>query len=282
MALSIFPGCLAAYRFPEYEKSASLVLEALGMAPVFVDLFTCCGSQVAESADDMFLLATGIRNLAIAQARSVNTLVCLCGSCAYELLRARERAANPFTEARINLMLAKEGLRYDAADPPIVKHILEILGTGRPRGLLERLCSRKMNFPVAVQEPCNAFSPARLHPDLEGKASLLRGLVGLTGVECVDFEYEKRCCGGTMLAFDESVGKSLTALRHRALEKCGARLIATACPNCHSVYSVYSRPGRIPPALFVTQMIGLSMGMTPTDVGLRRHMDQRALSELFG
>lgn len=291
MAVSIFPGCLAAYRFPEYEKSASLVLGALGMPPVFVGSFTCCGSQVAESADDMFLLALGARNLAIAQAHGVDTLVCLCGSCTYELLRAKERIGNPFTEARINRMLAPEGLRYDAEKPLRVKHVLEILLLERAVGRLGRFCTRKIGVRAAVQEPCNAFRPERLHPGLGGVCSPLRDTAAIAGVDRVEFQYEKRCCGGTMLAFDEQVGMEMGSVRYRALEKSGAQAVITACPNCHSVYHVYSKSAAgksaagvscLPPAIFITQLLGLSMGMTFSDMCLDRHMDRKALSELLG
>ena len=282
MTAGIFPGCLVAYRFPEYEKSASLVLEALGMTPVFVDSFTCCGSQVAESADEMFLLALGARNLAIAQSRGLDTLVCLCGSCTYELLRAKERIGNPFTAARVNKVLEPEGLRYDAGKPLYVKHILEILHFERMSGNLEKLCTRRVELSTAVQEPCNVVRPVRLHQDLGGECSLLRDMAVQAGARCLPFEYEKRCCGGTMLAFDEQAGMALSSLRYRALEKCGAQAIVTACPNCHSVYYVYSRPSRLPPAIFVTQLLGLSMGMTPSETGLDRHMDRKVLSALLG
>lgn len=291
MAVSIFPGCLAAYRFPEYEKSACLVLGALGMLPVFVDSFTCCGSQVAESADDMFLLALGARNLAIAQAHGLDTLICLCGSCTYELVRAKERIGNPFTEARINRMLAPEGLRYDCTKPLQIKHILEILHLEGAAGRLDALCTRRIRIRAAVQEPCNAFRPERLHPGLGGECSFLRDTAIIAGVECSDFQYEKRCCGGTMLAFDEQVGMELGSLRYRALEKSGAQAVITACPNCHSVYYVYPRAGawkssadgfRLPPAVFVTQLLGLSMGMSFSHMCLDRHRDRKALTELLG
>jgi heterodisulfide reductase subunit B len=284
----IFPGCLVAYRFPEYEKSASLVLEALGIPRVFVDSFTCCGSQVAESADEMFLSALGARNLAIAQAHDVDTVICLCGSCTYELLRARERMGNPLNLARVNEMLKPEGLFYDARKPPQVRHILEILDAV-PRKV-EGLCSTKIRVEAAVQEPCNVLRPAHLHPALEGRSSLLRGITAWSGAGCVQFDYENRCCGGTMLAFDEPVGMDLASLRYRALEKCDAQVIVTACPNCHSVYYVYPRAvdkkygkagSRLPPAIFITQLLGLSMGLSFSEVGLDRHMDRKHLARLL-
>lgn len=288
MSACIFPGCLVAYRFPEYEKSASLVLDALGVDQVFVDCFTCCGSQVAESADEMFLLALGARNLAIAQSHGADTVICLCGSCTYELLRAKERLGNPMNLARVNEMLKPEGLYYDVRNPLQVKHILEVLDA-LPRKL-EGLCGNKISVGAAVQEPCNALRPAYLHPALDGRSSLLRDITAWTGADCARFEYENRCCGGTMLAFDEPVGMDLASLRYHALEKCDAQIIVTACPNCHSVYYVYPRavnkkygkPGsRLPPAVFITQLLGLSMGMTFSEVGLDRHMDRKYLVKLL-
>lgn len=264
------------------------MLDELGVHQIFVDCFTCCGSQVAESADDMFLSALGARNLAIAQAHGVDTVICLCGSCTYELLRAKERMGNPMNLARVNEMLKPEGLFYDARKPLQVKHILEVLDAF-PREL-DALCKRKFGVGAAVQEPCNAIRPAHLHPALNGRSSLLRYITVWTGVDCVQFEYENRCCGGTMLAFDEPVGMELASLRYHALEKCDAQIVITACPNCHSVYYVYPRAvdkkygkagSRLPSAVFITQLLGLSMGMTFSEVGLDRHMDRKYLVKLL-
>ena len=291
MAAAIFPGCLVAYRFPEYEKSARLVLEALGIEPRFVSEFTCCGSQVAESEDEVFLLALGARNLAMAQARGVDTLICLCGSCTYELLRARDRMKNPFNAARINEMLAREGLAYSPENAPRVRHILEVLSSGQEGALLRERCVHDIPLRLALQEPCNAVRPARLHPELGEDPSLLREITALTGAEIVDFPYEKRCCGGTMLAFDESVGMELASLRYKALEATGAHGMITACPNCQSVYAVYPvvvdkrygrRDSRLPPPVFITQVLGLSMGLDFHDLGLGRHRDRKKLLELLG
>jgi len=285
----IFPGCLVAYRFPEYEKSASLVLDELGVHQIFMDCFTCCGSQVAESADEMFLYAIGARNLAIAQSHGLDTVICLCGSCTYELLLAREWMGNPLNLARVNAVLKPEGLFYDARKPPKVKHILEVLDAFPME--LEELCRRRLLIRAAVQEPCNVLRPVDLHPTLEGRRSLLRDIAASSGAKCIQFEYENRCCGGTMLAFDEPVGMDLASLRYRALEKCDAHVVVTACPNCYSVYYLYPRAvdkkygkagSRLPSALFITQLLGLSMGMTFSDVGLDRHVDRKHLVKLLG
>jgi len=56
----------------------------------------------------------------------------------------------------------------------------------------------------------------------------------------------------------------------------GAEAIVVACPLCHSNLDLrqkaMARRGEEPmPILFVTQMVGLALGLAPADLGLERH-----------
>ncbi len=292
MTLAIFPGCLVTYRYPEYEKSAYVILEKLGLKGMFIPEFTCCGSQVLESVDEKALTALSARNLAIAQSHGVNTLVALCGSCTFELLRAKKEMEEGERLSEINEVLGKEGLEYKPDENFNVMHIVEFL---TQKGLFEKIGELKrddIDVRVAIQEPCNASRPLSLHPgmDCDSFNRKLRGLIDITGASICDFAYERRCCGGTMLAFDEEVGRRLVALRYAALKESGADFIINACPNCQVVYYLYpfvvdkkyrKKESRLPSALFFTQLVGLCLGAGLSELGLERHRDRGIIKEML-
>jgi len=94
MKNTIFSGCLVQFRFPEYEKSAELILEKLGMEVDFINDFSCCGSQVVESVDNNLLYLIAGRNLAIAEQKKIDRIITLCGTCTYVLKKTKKVSLN--------------------------------------------------------------------------------------------------------------------------------------------------------------------------------------------
>lgn len=298
--VQVYPGCLIPYRFPEYELSAHAILEKLGIAVDPGVAFTCCGSQLLESTDAFAGLALAARNLAMAQARAqasaCRSLLTLCGSCTHALLDARRQLRDAEMRATVNELLEPEGLVYRDRTPfPFrVLHVVRFLT--QPEVFIRlRALARPLEGPVSVslQVPCMAARPPALHPHPSGPTTFvdaMGALVSLAGAEVVPYPYQDRCCGGTMLAFDEEVGKELGRLRYAALRESGADLLVTACPNCELVYAIYpplveGQPerdeGDLPPALFLTQLLGLALGLAPAELGLDRHPDAARLATLL-
>ncbi|MHA1734076.1 MAG: heterodisulfide reductase-related iron-sulfur binding cluster [Promethearchaeota archaeon] len=288
MNLGLFRGCLIPYRFPEYELSTTKILSALGVPIVDVPDFTCCGSQVVESFDEDFLVSLSARNLAIAQARGVDSLVTMCGSCTYELNLARENMLDPGKRARVNAVLDGEGLSVKPVDGFNVWHFVDFLSLPGTLERLEGAVVRELPLRVALQEPCMASKPPRLFPE-QPFGKNYHHIMDLLGVEIVEYPYEKACCGGTMLAFDESIGKKLAEKRYDVLREVAPDLIVTACPNCQLVYHVYSglvgdqsKNEGLPPSVFFTQLVGLGLGIPAKELGLERHFQFGRIESLLG
>ena len=84
------------------------------------------------------------------------------------------------------------------------------------------------------------------------------------------------CCGG---AFSVSRTSSVLRLGRAIIDNArahGAEAIIVACPLCHSNLDLRQKAmaqrGEEPmPILFVTQLVGLALGLAPADLGLSRH-----------
>jgi heterodisulfide reductase subunit B len=112
--------------------------------------------------------------------------------------------------------------------------------------------------------------------DLAVKAS---GAVPVTWRRKVD------CCGG---GFSLSRTASVIRLGRAVIDdaaKAGAEAIAVACPMCHSNLDFRQKAmaradeNLSPmPIVYITQLVGLSMGIAPEALGLKRHfVDTKSL-----
>jgi heterodisulfide reductase subunit B len=99
------------------------------------------------------------------------------------------------------------------------------------------------------------------------------------GAEPIDWAFKVECCGaGMTLARTELVAKLCARILDDA-EGRGAEAVIAACPMCHA--NLDMRRGDIEkaagrkfdiPVMYITQAIGLALGIDPGRLGLHRHM----------
>jgi len=280
---SIYPGCLISYRFPEYEKSTKLILQKIGVELIDIDSFSCCGSQVFESLDEMKINILNTRNLAIAQKAGINVLITLCGSCTYMLKRTLIKLQDELTLNIINKELLKINLQFYANKSIKVMHIAEFLNIKEIFNKFKNEIIKRIELKVAIQNPCMVLRPKRIS-NLEMKDRLLIStLLKECGLEIVSYKYTNRCCGGTMLAFKDSIAKELGKMRYAELQRCNIDLLILGCPNCEMMYSVYQNllTSNCIPAIFFTQILGIAIGFTFDDVNFDRNMNDDEIYDLL-
>ena len=101
-------------------------------------------------------------------------------------------------------------------------------------------------------------------------------VINASGAEDVDWNFKVECCGG---AFSVSRTASVVRLGRAIIEDArahGAEAIVVACPLCHSNLDLRQKAmterGEQPlPILFVTQVVGLALGLPAAELGLDRH-----------
>ena len=101
-------------------------------------------------------------------------------------------------------------------------------------------------------------------------------VINACGADAVDWNMKVECCGGS---FSVSRTASVVRLGRAIIEDArahGAEAIVVACPLCHSNLdlrqkAMVQRGAEPMPILFVTQLVGLALGLTPVELGLGRH-----------
>jgi heterodisulfide reductase subunit B len=214
------------------------------------------------------------RNLALAEDLGLDILVC-CAAC-YSRLRAANHAVH--TDQAVHAQVDRIiGRPYGGN--VAVRHLLDVLVNEYGlEALQERLVTRLEGLRLAAYYGCLLVRPPEVvqFDDAENPTTLDR-VAAAVGAEPVDWPYKVECCGGSLgLTRTDIVLK----LSHDVLESAvheGADALLVACPLCQTNLDL--RQMQINrefgahfdvPVLYVTQLVGLALGIDPRRLGLNK------------
>lgn len=261
---ALFAGCLVTSRFPEYELSSKLILEAIGLKTHTLPGVICCG-QVLQGVKPNWIYMTGY-NLALAEQNHMD-LITLCGGCINTFKRVQVMCRdNPETLKDINRVLAKVGLEFH--NTVKTQHLLEVLHEHNQE--LLTVAQKHLPLRAAVMKPCQVFRPAAVmnfddpeHPRV--MEELVRAVTAVT----IPYSLQDYCCGASLTMSSLEAAYKVGRARLDELKFKDAEVIITACGNCHLLLdhnqSAYYSGMKIP-CLFLSQLLGVAMGMTPDEM----------------
>ena len=114
------------------------------------------------------------------------------------------------------------------------------------------------------------------HPERQQSLEMLIQLLGAT---LVDFEGKTRCCGFPILTINQRNSMAMVGKHTSEVKDLGADAMVTPCPLCHLNLDGFqpkaasqARRSIDLPILHMPQLIGLAMGMSPNELGLKKHI----------
>jgi heterodisulfide reductase subunit B len=274
MRIGYYPGCSLLGSSREFNESTRAVLATLGVDLVEVPDWNCCGASSAHILHHELSLALPARNLALAEQAGLTELLAPCAACSNRLLSAQQEL-----EKHPELVVGIE----KAIDMPYkgtvkILNILEILDRLRQR-IAEQIVA-PFQKRVASYYGCLLVRPPRVvNFDRPEDPQSMDRLLKAVGAAPVEWPFKTECCGAAFsVTRTDIVAKLSGKLLLDAVER-GAEVIVVACPMCHSNLDLrrseindYLHKEYVIPALFITQVVGLAMGLDPKVLGLPRHM----------
>ena len=274
---SYYPGCSTEATAKGLELSIQAIARHLDMELIELEDWTCCGSTPYSSLDRMESVAVAARNLAIAEKSGLDLLT-PCSSCFVTLHGANlQLKRDPILMKQVNEALSVVNLEYHGNVR--VRHLTEALFTDiTPDVIASKVQNGLSGLKVAPYYGCQLVRPDYGYDDPENPQSLDM-LVQSTGAESVAFPLKNRCCGGSLIISEESLALGLIHKLLRNVVKNGAECIVTPCPLCQinldayqsRVNSKFKTSFNIP-VLFVTQLIGLALGIDAKSLGLDKNV----------
>jgi heterodisulfide reductase subunit B2 len=274
MRLGYFPGCSLEGSSREYNESLQAIAPLLGLELTEVPDWNCCGATAAHTLNHKLALALPARILALAEKAGITELLVPCSACFNRLASAREA------------LIADEALRRE------LSAIVELPCTGRTKVLnvLDALafCAKdslaaKVRKPLAHKVACyygcyltrpkSIATCARAEDPQE-----MDELMKLIGAAPIKWAFKADCCGaGLSVSRTSSVAELSGKIVDDAVHR-GAEAIIVACPMCHTNLDLrrpdierHRQTKYAIPVLYVSQAIGLALGLSERVLGLHRH-----------
>ncbi len=271
-----YPGCSAEATATPLGLSVPPVAKALDMELAELEDWNCCGSTPYHSTYKLEASAMAARNLALAEKTGLD-LVTPCSNCYVVLASVNTHLKElPAFREKVNEALAAADLTYGGGVK--VRHLVEVLYTDiTPEVIASKVTKPLKGLKVAAYYGCQLVRPDGFD-DPESPHSLDEMVTSL-GAEAVPWELKARCCGSSLIMPEPDVALGLINKLLKNAQEHGAQCLITPCPLCQinldayqsQVNSKFNTSYNLP-VLFVTQLIGIALGIPAKELALEKNI----------
>jgi heterodisulfide reductase subunit B len=275
MKYAFFVGCTIPVRARHYELSARRVADIFEIELVDLAGFTCCGFPL-EAINKRTSMLMAARNLSIAEDAGLD-ICTMCNACTSILSEVDWLTKNdPRMRDDIESDLAQLGRSYNGSVQ--IKHFARVLYEDIGTDKLKLSVNRDLSdLEFASHYGCHYLKPSEFYGGFDNPEDpqSLDALVSAVGATPANYENKRECCGGALLAIDESISLQMSRDKLECVKASGADAINLICPFCSIMYDDSQR--RIErtfgaeyniPVLYYPQILGLAVGLDPKEVGL--------------
>jgi heterodisulfide reductase subunit B len=272
MKTGFYPGCSMKGSAREYSESLLAVAAALGRELPEIPDWNCCGATAAHNLDYDLALALPARILAAAEKEGMDEVLVPCAACYSRLSVTRH-------ELLEDMKLRQKISGLIEADYRGSANVLNIIEWLSRVPDLESKVQRPFNHRVACYYGCLLVRPAGIVKfDRPEEPQSMDLLMKKLGAAPLDWAFKTECCGaGFSISRTDLVAKLSGLILEDAVSR-GAEAIIVACPMCHLNLDM-RRPNIEKhagkkfdiPVIYITQALGLAMGIEPKKLGLQRH-----------
>lgn len=261
MKLAYYPGCVSRSTGKEMDVSTRAVCAALGIELQELEDWNCCGATHVPS--ELVSIGLAARNM----AQTDLPIMTSCSICYSNLRSAVLAMEDPEVRAKVNAVLTR---KYNGAQ---IRHALEVI-----LEVLEKnndlIAVPLKDLRVAPYYGCLLTRP-KGGIDQPEFPTILEKLIRTLAAEPLDFRLKTFCCGGPIFMPQEKAADDIAFLILKEAKKAGADVIVTVCPLCHLMLDAKQKALEQKhkekigiPVLYVTQLVGISLGLGPDELGL--------------
>ncbi|OQA14553.1 MAG: Cysteine-rich domain protein [Chloroflexi bacterium ADurb.Bin360] len=274
MKYGYYPGCSLLSSAKEYDLSLRLSFADLGIELVDLEDWNCCGAVHGEGKG---VIALPARNLALAEAQRLDTIIAPCSGCYRNLRRASQAIEkDKATRQMVNDSLA-EGLQLKG-NIRVLHPLYVLLKEYGLEQVKKRVTHPLTGMKVAPYYGCMLTRPKDEFDSTE-RPQGLDSFLEVLGAEPVDYPFKAKCCGGALAISHSAVTAKLTGKVLDSAKTAGADAVTLACPMCHTALDLYQSKaeravgrGLDLPVLYFTQLLGLALGIEASRLGFQRHI----------
>jgi heterodisulfide reductase subunit B len=276
MKYAYYPGCSAHSTARDMHESALAVAAALGIDLIEPPGWTCCGATAAHQTDRVLAASLPAANLLKVRDMGLQMVV-NCAACYNRMKVANyEVLTDPAMRKKVSDTVGRD---YDGSVK--VRHIVEVLLEDVGLDAIKNAIRKSLNgLHVACYYGCLLVRPHEVthFDDPENPTSLDRLVTAMGGVS-LDWPHKVECCGGGLSMSRTDIVVNLTDSIVGMAKAAGAWCIAVGCPMCQinldmRQQDIEKQTGtrHEMPILYITQLLGLCLGISPDKLGLNKLM----------
>jgi len=269
--------CTTPVMLKQYETSTDAVLRALGVEPIDIKGFGCCGYPLKNFDFNAYILSSA-KNMSLAESRDLNMLT-FCNCCYGSLRRAHQfLKKNDEIRSKTNDTLKQEGLNYRGKLQ--VQHLLHFLY--HDIGKAEIVKALKYSFEglkIATHYGCQILRPWEdVGLKEQRRPVFFDELVEITGASSIEWSAKFDCCGAPVWGINNELSGMLLEKKIQNAMAAGADVFCVACPFCQfqfgHVQKFLFEKGQIKetlPSILYTQLLGLVLGLDESVLGIDKN-----------
>lgn len=273
MKIGFYPGCSLKGTSSEYAQSTLALAKAFEIDLIEIEDWNCCGATAAHNLNHELATTLPARILALAEQQGLTEIVVPCAAC-YNRLSVCQHELNENRELKNKI---SEILQLQINENIQILNVMQFIDKYIATKIEEKVTNPFEHKVVCyygclLVRPQNILKFDRLE-DPQSMDILMRKI----GAESMDWGYKTECCGaGFSVSRTNIVGKLSGQIVKDASDR-GAEVIIVACPMCQSNLDMrrphinsYLKKEIDTPVLYITQAIGLAVGVNKDELGLNK------------
>lgn len=278
-----YPGCVAQGACRELYLSTGALTQKLGIELIELKKAACCGSGTYKEDSQLLEDTVNARNIALAESLGL-PLLTHCSTCQGVLGHVDERLKeakekDPAYLERVNSFLKKEHCSPYQGNGQVI-HLLWALLQDYGLDRLQEKVVRPLNgLKCAAFYGCYLLRGQKSIPDNPLNPQSMEQIFSTIGATPIHYQGRTQCCGWPISSYAPKQSFQLAGGHLLEAKNAGADCIVTPCPLCH--LNLESRQPEIEKVighklniavLHLPQLIGLAVGLSPSELGLDRHV----------
>jgi len=282
MKIGFYPGCSMKGGAREYQESVMALAKVFDIELVEIPDWNCCGATAAHNISKELSLSLPARIMALAEKEGITDILVPCAACYNRLSVTRhELAEDPSLCSKIASII---NLKYEGTTQ--ILNIIQFIDKFIADKLEEKIV-KPFNYNSACYYGCLLVRPhSILNFDRVEDPQSMDVLVKKAGGNAIDWAFKTECCGaGMSVSRTDTVARLSGEILKDAADR-NAEVIVVACPMCHSNLDMrrpeineYLHEKITMPVLYISQVLGLAVGLDAKTLGLNRHMTEVNLPE---
>ncbi|GAB6008366.1 CoB--CoM heterodisulfide reductase iron-sulfur subunit B family protein [Dysgonomonas reticulitermitis] len=273
MEIGFYPGCSLKGTSSEYAQSTLALAKAFDINLKEITDWNCCGATAAHNMNHELAIALPARVLALAEKEGMSEIVVPCAAC-YNRLSVTQHELNKDKGLKTRV---SDILRMPLSGNIEILNVMQFIDK-YIAGKIEEKVTNPFNQQVVCYYGCLLVRPHEiLNFDRLEDPQSMDTLMTKIGATPMEWGYKTECCGaGFSVSRTDIVAKLSGKIVKDAIDR-EAKAIIVACPMCQSNLDMrrphinsYLKMKTDIPVLYITQAIGLAVGISREELGLKK------------